>query len=79
MFRIISLNHKLRENTVWFTGATVDDFKQFMQYAIDGMNNPECLILENIDNGLTYDAYRIAIELYGMKKRTFDEKMKGVA
>lgn len=77
MFRIISLNYKLRENTVWCTGETTDDFKAFMQYAIDGMNNPEILILENIDTGATYDAYKIATELYGIKKRSFAEKIGG--
>lgn len=77
MFRIISLNYKRRENTVWYTGETTDDFKEFMQYAIDGMNNPEILILENIETGVTYDAFKIATELYGIKKRTFEEKMRG--
>lgn len=77
MFRIISLNYKRRENTVWFTGVTKEDFIQFMQYAIDGMNNPKMLILENIETGVTYDAYKIATELYGLKKRTFAEKMRG--
>ena len=77
MFRIISLNYKRRENTVWCTGETTDDFKAFMQYAIDGMNNPEILILENVENGVTYDAYKIATELYGIKKRSFEERIKG--
>jgi hypothetical protein len=77
MFRIISLNYKRRENTVWCTGETTEDFKVFMQYAIDGMNNPEILILENIETGVTYDAFKIATELYGIKKRTFEEKMRG--
>jgi len=75
-FRIISLNHKLKENTVWFTGTTTEDFIQFMQYAIDGMSNPEILILENIENGVTYDAYKIAINMYGLKKRTLTEKLE---
>ena len=76
MFRIISLNHKRKENTVWFTGATKEDFQQFMQYAIDGMNDPSILILENIDTGVTYDAYKIATELYGLHKRTLKEKLE---
>lgn len=76
MFRIISLNHKRKENTVWFTGVTKEDFIQFMQYAIDGMSNPGILILENIETGVTYDAYKIAVEIYGLKKRTLVEKLE---
>ena len=77
MFRIITLNHKRHENTVWFTGVTKEDFIQFMQYVIDGCNAPETFILENVETGVTYDAYKIATELYGLKKRTFTERIKG--
>ena len=79
MFRIITLNHKQHENTVWCTGETIEDFKVFMQYVIDSCSAPETFILENVETRATYDAYKIATELYGLKKRTFDERMHGGA
>lgn len=77
MFRIITLNHMRKENTVWFTGETTEDFKMFMQYVIDGSDRPQDFILENIETGVTYDAYGIAVNMFGLKKRTFEEKLKG--
>ena len=67
-----------KQTTVWASGSDKESFLRFMQYAIDSMTNPEKLILLNPRNGVTYDAYAIATQHYGMRKRTFDERMNNV-
>lgn len=77
-FKIYFQDHKKKENVVMCRGNCDEDFFGFMQYAIDNMYHPEKLILENEESGVTYDAYRLATERYGMRKRTFDERMAGI-
>ena len=64
------------KTTVWADIVTADEFQGFMQYIIDGCDNPEKFILLNPDNGVTYDAYKMATLLYGIRKRTFTERMR---
>lgn len=65
------------ENKVycWCTTNTLKVFRDFMQYILDGCDKPEDFWLWDIDNDKVYNAYQIAIEVYGMRKRTFDERM----
>ena len=77
-WKVIMQNRKAREETVYASGETVEKFLEFMQYAIDNMSDPEKLLLLNPRNGVTYDAYAIATEHYGMRKRTFSERMDNV-
>lgn len=77
-FVIYIPNEREKVNSVFTRGTTKLDFLEFMQYAIDNMTTPEKLILENLDNHVTYDAYRIATEHYGMRKRTPAERLNNV-
>lgn len=35
-------------------------------------------MIVDMEKDLVYDMYRVATEMYGMRKRTFEEKMNGV-
>lgn len=74
---IITHDAKTKESTVWlkFSACDRDMFKSFMQYIINSCTNAKDFMLYNPENGLTYDAYRIATEQYGIHKQTFDERM----
>ena len=63
---------------IWATFTDKISFLNFMQYLIDSSEKPERFILQNVENGLCYDAYRIATELYHIRKRTFDERLNDV-
>lgn len=62
----------------WCTTNTLKGFRDFMQYILDGSNNPKEFILWDIKKDLVYDAYKIATEQYGMRKRTLEERLKKV-
>lgn len=49
-----------------------------MQYILDGCNSPEDFLLWDVDNDKVYNFYQIATEHYGMRKRTFDERMRHI-
>lgn len=49
-----------------------------MQYILDNMNNPEKFMIIDTRNDLVYGARCIAIQQYGMRKRTFEERMDNV-
>ena len=49
-----------------------------MQYILDGCDKPEDYLLWDIDNDKVYNAYQIAIQVFGMRKRTFDERMNDI-
>lgn len=77
-WQIITQDKRKKQNVIWASGNSKEDFLRFMQYALDSMSNPEKLILLNPQNGVTYDAYAVATLLYGMRKRTHDERMNDV-
>ena len=74
-WKIITQDKRKKENVVWASGDGKEEFLRFMQYAIDNMARPEKLILLNPMNGVTYDAYAIATNLCGLRKRTHEERM----
>lgn len=49
-----------------------------MQYILDGYNKSEDFLLWDTNNDKVYNAYQIATEVYGMRKRTFDERMNNI-
>lgn len=60
---------------VWCTTNRLITFRDFMQYVLDSMNNPKEFMIVDIEKGLVYDMYRVATEMYRMRKRTFEERM----
>lgn len=76
---IISFNQK-GKRLVWATINGTVNFCQMMQFFIDASNDAGFIkdFLFVKDNGICYDAYRLAKEVYGVRKRTFKERMDNV-
>lgn len=64
---------------VWCTTNRLITFRDFMQYVLDDLKNPKDFMIIDTEKNLAYDMYKVATEMYGMRKRTFEEKMNGVA
>ena len=62
----------------WCTTNTLKEFRDFMQYVLDSTKNPKEFMLWDTKKGLVYDAYRVATEQYGMRKRTLEERLREV-
>lgn len=62
----------------WCTTNTLKGFRDFMQYMLDNIKNAEEFMIIDIEKDLVYDAYRVATEMYGMRKRTLEERLQGV-
>ena len=63
---------------VWCTTNTLIMFRDFMQYVLDNVKNPKDFMIIDRENHFVYDMYKVATEMYGMRKRTFEERMNGV-
>ena len=63
---------------VWCTTNKLSMFRDFLQYILDSCKNPEHFMMIDIKSDLVYDAYRIATEMYQMRKRTFEERMNNI-
>lgn len=63
---------------VWCETNSVVVFRDFMQYVLDNMNNPEDFMFIDTRNGLVYGMNCIATQQYKMRKRTFEERMNDV-
>ena len=61
----------------WCTTNDLVTFRDFMQYILDNTNNPHDFMIIDTKKDLVYDFYRVATEQYGMRKRTFEERMNG--
>ena len=62
----------------WCTTNTLKGFRDFMQYILDSTKNPKEFMLVDTSKDLVYDAYRVATEQYGMKKRTLEERLQEI-
>lgn len=63
---------------VWCTTNTLTGFRNFLQYILDSSNTLEEFYMIDIEKDLVYSAYRIATEMYHMRKRTFEERMENI-
>lgn len=63
---------------VWCTTNRLIMFRDFMQYVLDSTDDPHKFMVIDIEKDLVYDMYRIATEMYGMRKRTFTERMNNI-
>ncbi len=64
-----------RKATVWCRTNRRDTFRDFIQYVLDSLEHPEDFMLLDVKKGVVYDMYRLATEQFGMRKRTFRERM----
>ena len=60
----------------WCTTNTLELFRDFMQYVLDSCNKPEIFLIWDVENDKKYNMYQVATEVYGMRKRSFEEKLK---
>lgn len=63
---------------VWCTTDTLSMFKDFLQYILDSSNTPEDFYIIDVEKDLVYSAYRVATEMYNMRKRSFEERMDNI-
>ena len=63
---------------VWCTTNRLVTFRDFMQYVLDNCSDPKKFMIVDMEKDLVYDMSRVATEMYGMRKRTFEERMNGV-
>lgn len=62
---------------VWCTTNRLIMFRDFMQYVLDTYDYHKFMIID-IEKNVVYDMYRIATEMYEMRKRTFTERMNNI-
>lgn len=63
---------------IWCTTNRLIMFRDFMQYVLDSTDDPHKFMVIDIKKNLVYDMYRIATEMYRMRKRTFTERMNHI-
>ncbi len=63
--------------TVWCTTNTVEMFRDFIQFTLDGCPTPERYIIWDIEADKKYNLLEVANNLH-MRPRTFDEKSNNV-
>ena len=63
---------------VWCETNSIIVFRNFMQYILDNMNEPEKFMIIDTISDLVYGAYCIATKQYEMRKRTFEERMDNI-
>lgn len=74
--KFVTVNDK--KVVCWCTTNTLKGFRDFMQYMLDDLLCPEKFMIWDIEKDLVYDAFKIATEQYGMRKRTFDERINDI-
>lgn len=62
----------------WCTTNTIEKFRDFMQYVLDNYDEPNDFIILNVTTGDEYNMYKVATELYKMKKRSLYEKVNEI-
>ena len=76
--RVLSIDQGTYKSVLWYEGTTNDvkGFVEFVQYVLDNFLNPEKFyIVADIDSKeFTCSLLNIA-QLYGMRVRTFEERM----
>ena len=63
---------------VWCTTNKLSMFRDFLQYILESTNTPEDFYIIDVEKDLVYSAYRVATEIYNMRKRTFEERMDNI-
>ncbi len=68
-----------RINTLWARGEGEEKLREVVQYFLDSAS-PEAVgqyLIMNLDTGVTYDLAGVAVHVWGMHRRSFDERMRG--
>ena len=62
---------------VWCITNRLIVFRDFMQYVLDTYDPHKFMIID-IEKNVVYDMYRIATEMYEMRKRTFTDRINNI-
>lgn len=76
--KIITKEDPSEKYQCWCTTNNPKFYIEFIQYILDSANNPEIFIIWDVIGNHFYDLYEIATKHYGMRKRTFEERMNNV-
>ena len=74
--KFVTMNDK--KVYVWCTTNVLSMFRDFLQYILDSSDTPEDFYIIDVEKDLVYSAYRVATEMYNMRKRTFEERMDNI-
>ena len=66
------------KKTVWFTGYSDEEFCRFMQYVIDGHEDPGKFLVYSPELKKAYSAMALAENHFHLRKRTREERMADV-
>lgn len=70
---------KEKDKTIaWCITNRLIVFRDFMQYVLDSTDDPHKFMVIDIEKNVVYDMYRIATEMYEMRKRTFTERINNI-
>ncbi len=78
-FDDLSKPPKERKAVLWYRTNDIKAFRDFIQYVLDSCYKPEEFFIVETETGLSYDMYGLATERFGMRKRTFHERMKNIS
>lgn len=78
LVKIVTIDKKKNKVIVWCTTNDEKTFFDFMQWVLDSCDRPEDYMIWDIEKDLVYSMYGIATKQFGMRKRTFEERMNGV-
>lgn len=78
LVKIVTINQEKNKVTVFAETNEPGFFKDVMQYILDSCDKPEDFLIWDTKADLVYKMYDVATKQYGMRKRTFEERMNNV-
>lgn len=67
------------EVCVWCTAGCMKEMFDFLQYMLDSLHNPERFLVLDPEAKKACNAFQLATKGYGMRRRTFMERMENVS
>lgn len=78
LVKIVTIDKEKNKVIVWCTTNEQKVFYDFMQYVLDSCDKPEDFLIWDTKADLVYKMYDVATKQFGMRKRTFEERMNNV-
>ena len=78
LVKIVTIDKEKNKVIVWCTTNLEKLFFDFMQYILDSLSRPEDFLIWDVKADQVYSMYGIATKQFGMRKRTFEERMSNV-
>lgn len=79
-YKIISRDKETGKYTRWTGDITnLIAFREICQYFLDSIDHLEDFMIMDVNkSGICYDFLGITTEVFGMRKRTFQERLKNI-